>query len=76
MLGDHVDVDAPAGVVAWRRVAPDGGDERVVAVNMGAEPAQLDVAGTVLVSSDGAGEGGAFDGTLGPDTGVLIAPAV
>jgi alpha-glucosidase len=75
LLGDHVDVDAPAGVVAWRRVAPDGGDERIVAVNMGGEPAELAVAGTVLVSSDGAGEGGAFDGTIGPDTGVLIAPA-
>src|SRR5690606_18832940 len=75
MLGDHVDVDAPEGVVAWRRVGPEGGDERVVAVNMGADPAELDVAGTALVSSDGAGEGRTFDGTIGPDTGILIAPA-
>jgi alpha-glucosidase len=78
--GDMELLDAADGLVAWRRAdgsagAADGGGSRVVAVNMGAEEAPLDVSGTVVVSSDGAGEGQAFRGTLAPDTAVLIAPA-
>jgi alpha-glucosidase len=80
-LGGYADVEAPDGVVAWRRTAEDvmggtdGSGDRVVAVNMSTDPAELDVSGTVLVSSDGVGEGERFSGTLAPDTAVLIAPA-
>jgi alpha-glucosidase len=63
-------LDAPDGVLAWRRSAD--GDERVVAVNMSAEPATVPWSGTVEVSSDGTGEGVAFTGTLPPDTAVLL----
>jgi alpha-glucosidase len=80
-LGDFLAVDAPAGVVAWRRTITDaarhGGNAsaRVVAINMSSDAAALDVAGRVLVSSDGLGEGQDFTGTLGPDRAVLIEPA-
>jgi alpha-glucosidase len=78
-LGGYAAVEAPDGVVAWRRTAADDADggieDRIVAVNMGAEPATLDVSGTVLVASDGTGEGAPFAGTLAPDTAVLIAPS-
>src|SRR5690606_18225281 len=75
-LGEMVDVDAPEGVVAWRRLARPGagdrsGGDRIVAVNMGGDPAALGVSGTVLVASDGASEGEPFAGTLAPDTAVL-----
>jgi alpha-glucosidase len=69
-LGELTWVDAPDGVVAWRRST--GGESYVVAVNMGAEDATLDVAGTVLVTSDGVGEGEAFTGTLRLDHAVLL----
>ena len=72
-LGDIVDLVTPTGVVAWRRTSPGG--DRVVAVNMGGDPATLDIAGTVLVASDGAGEGAPFAGTLGPDRAVLVDPS-
>jgi hypothetical protein len=59
--------------VAWRRSAPEGGGGgRVVAVNMGTDPVTLDVAGRVLVSSDGSGEGAPFGGTLAGDSAVLL----
>jgi alpha-glucosidase len=73
-LGDHAPVEAPDAVMAWRRGGPEGGGDRVVAVNMGAEPARLDVTGRVVVSSDGAGEGEPFGGTLAGDSAVLIEP--
>jgi alpha-glucosidase len=75
-LGGFAEIDAPDGIVAWRRtvVEGDAGDDRIVAVNMGSDPASLDVTGSVLVSSDGAGEGAPFTGTLAPDHAVLIAP--
>jgi alpha-glucosidase len=86
-LGGYEELEAPDGVVAWRRT-DDTGDaggsddtggsddavDRIVAVNMSAEPASLAVAGTVVVSSDGSGEGQPFSGTLPPDTAVLIVP--
>jgi hypothetical protein len=58
--------------VAWRRWGDDGA--RVVAVNMGVA-ASLDIAGTVVVASDGRGEGEPFAGTLGADRAVLVASA-
>jgi alpha-glucosidase len=78
--GDMELLDAAGGLVAWRRAdgsagAADGGGSRVVAVNMSTEDAPLDVSGTVVVSSDGAGEGQPFRGTIAPDTALLIAPA-
>jgi alpha-glucosidase len=69
-VGDQEVLEAPVGVLAWRRVA--GGDERTVLVNMGSEPAPVDVAGVVEVASDGAGEGGGFGGLLPPDAAVVI----
>jgi alpha-glucosidase len=79
-LGGYAEVEAPDGIVAWRRTADDAhrpmaATERVVAVNMGTEPAVLDVRGTVLVSSTGEGEGSEFTGTLDPDTAVLVEPS-
>jgi alpha-glucosidase len=72
-LGGQAPVDAPPPVVAWRRSAPEGGGGgRVVAVNMGTDPVTLDVAGRVLVSSDGSGEGAPFGGTLAGDSAVLL----
>jgi alpha-glucosidase len=77
-LGGHQGLDLPGDVVAWRRTADPGGragpGDRVIVVNMGAEPADLDVAGTVLVASDGAGEGSPFGGRLAADHAVLLDP--
>ena len=78
-LGAYETVEAHGDVIAWRRTADPAGahgpDDRVVAVNMGPEPAQVDVAGTVEVASDGVGEGEPFTGALGPDRAVLLHPA-
>ncbi|MDQ6716342.1 MAG: alpha-amylase family glycosyl hydrolase [Actinomycetota bacterium] len=77
-------LSAPTGVVAYERRAGD--DHRVVAVNFTAEPATLDIGildvGTagvagewrVEVSSDGAGEGQTFEGTLGPHQAAVLRP--
>jgi alpha-glucosidase len=62
---------AAPGVVAWRRW--DDAGAVVVAVNMG-EDALVGVEGTVLVASDGVGEGEPFGGVLGGDRAVLIVP--
>ena len=72
-------VEAPGDVIAWRRTADPAGahgpGDRVVAVNMGPEPAMVDLTGTVVVASDGAGEGEPFTGALGPDSAVLLHPS-
>src|SRR5690606_33691799 len=66
-------LDAPPGVLAWRRCA--GGDERVVVLNMGEEGADVDeLGGTVEVASDGAGEGEPFTGHLPAETAVILDP--
>ncbi|HEY1116245.1 MAG TPA: DUF3459 domain-containing protein, partial [Acidimicrobiales bacterium] len=60
-------------VLAYRRV--DGGDARIVAVNFGAEPADVsDLVGTVVVASTGTGAGHPFGGRLGPDDAVVLEP--
>src|SRR5262245_53591561 len=61
--------DAPDGVLAYERRA---GDERwVVAVNFTSERVAYAVPGSVVVASDGAGEGQAFRGVLAPDGAVV-----
>ena len=78
-LGAYEPVESPGDLIAWRRTADPAGahglDDRVVVVNMGPEPATADVAGTVLVASDGTGEGEPFTGTLAPDHAVLLRPS-
>jgi len=71
-LGDQELLDGPPGALAWRR--RHGDDERTVAMNMGDEAFDLPLGGTILVASDGAGEGSAFDGHLAPDRAVLLSP--
>jgi alpha-glucosidase len=68
-------VDAPEGVLAWRRDLD--ADERLVLVNftdatvdLGARPELADA--TVLVSSWGRGEGEPFDGCLIGDEAVIL----
>jgi alpha-glucosidase len=74
-LGDLEVLDGPDQALVWRRTAVDGsGDERIVAVCFGPDPVELSLAGTVEVASDGVGEGAPFDGTLRPDTTVVIRP--
>jgi alpha-glucosidase len=59
-------LDAPDGVLAYRRVS--GSDERTVLVNFTAEARSVDCAGTVEVTSDG----GSFDGVLAPEQAVVL----
>ena len=77
-LGGYVALDAPGDVIAWRRTAdPDGvtgPDDRIVALNMGPEPTDVPLTGTVVVASDGSGEGRPFGGTLAADHAVLLVP--
>jgi alpha-glucosidase len=74
-LGDQARLEGPPPVVAWRRTSPEGvGGDRVVAINMGTDPVAVDLTGKVLVSSDGAGEGEGFGGTLAGDAAVLLEP--
>jgi alpha-glucosidase len=75
--GDQERLPAPEGVLLWRRWSGDPAapaDERVLALNMGASPASIDVAGLVEVASDGVGEGQSFRGHLDPDTAVVLRP--
>ena len=78
-LGAYEPIDQPGDVIAWRRTADPSGahgpGDRVVVLNMGPDPAAVDLAGTVLVASDGTGEGTPFAGTLAPDHAVLLDPA-
>jgi alpha-glucosidase len=69
--GDFAWLDAPEGVLAWRRSFGD--ETRVLAVNMSESDAALGLAGTVVVASDGRGEGEPFPGTLRRDRAVLLA---
>jgi alpha-glucosidase len=77
--GAYESIDQPGDVIAWRRTADPSGahgpGDRVVVLNMGPAPAAVDLAGTVLVASDGTGEGAPFAGTLAPDHAVLLDPA-
>jgi alpha-glucosidase len=79
-LGDQEVLAGTAdGVLAWRRTPPpDAGADSatmVIAVNFTGDPLPADglPAGTVVLSSDGAGEGGAVPGMLGADQALVIA---
>jgi alpha-glucosidase len=69
-IGDQVVLDAPPGVLAWRRTAD--GDVRTILVNMGQEEAAVAHDGVVEVASDGRGEGEPFDSRLPVDTAVIL----
>jgi alpha-glucosidase len=71
-VGEWIARAAPAGVLAYERVA--GEDRRLVMVNFTPGPIAVPAAGRVEVATDGLGEGGAWSGTLGPDGGVVLAP--
>ncbi|WP_208028624.1 alpha-amylase family glycosyl hydrolase [Rhabdothermincola sediminis] len=74
--GDLSLIDAPPGVLAWRR-AHQSGDERVLIVNFSAERVTMPpsgLSGLVEVASDGSGEGALFTGEVGPDQALLIDP--
>lgn len=71
--GDLALLDAPEGVVAWRRSG--AADERTVLLNMSDAPVWVGPSGVVEVASDGRGEGDTFSGRLAPDTAVLLRPS-
>lgn len=74
--GDFSWLASPEGVLAFERRRGD--DRRVVLVNFRAEPVRIGTVPAeeleVEVASDGAGEGLAFSGVLGPDQAVVLAP--
>ena len=74
-LGDVAVEASPPGVLAYRRSR--GEDQRLVLVNFAGRHAAVEVGRgwTVEVASDGAGEGGTFDGTVPGPGAVLLAPA-
>ena len=61
---------SPEGTLAWARVADD--ERFVVAVNFLADPVPVDLAGTVVLASDGIGDGEPFAGTLLPHQAVIL----
>lgn len=71
-LGEWRALPGPQGVLAYER--RHGGDRRVVIVNFTEQPqtVSLDVALTVEVASDGAGEGVPFLGRVGPDQAIVL----
>jgi alpha-glucosidase len=74
--GGFAFLDAPGGVLAYTRVAADGGDRRAVLVNFTDAPCEvpLDEAWVVEVASDGAGEVAPFAGELGPSQALVLRP--
>ncbi|MEV5966586.1 alpha-amylase family glycosyl hydrolase [Kribbella sp. NPDC051952] len=68
--GDLTLVDAPDGVLAYRRVA--GEDRKFVALNLTAEPRQVAARGTVLISTAGVREPADGPLALGPGEGVVL----
>jgi alpha-glucosidase len=72
--------DAPEQVLAYERSG--GGDRRMVLVSFANAPLAAPVDGSWIVevasdqvTSDGAGEGQAYAGSLGPDSAVVLRPA-
>ncbi|HET6793571.1 MAG TPA: alpha-amylase family glycosyl hydrolase [Acidimicrobiales bacterium] len=75
--GGYEELDAPEGVLAFRRVAADRpGDDRVVLVNFGDSDVGCAAPwpATVVVDSRGEGEGGPYAGVLGASAAVVLAP--
>jgi alpha-glucosidase len=70
--GSWTPLEAPAGVLAYRR--EHGGDTRVVLVNFTARTLDVAAAGArvVEVASDGIGDGAAYAGTLRPDQALIL----
>jgi alpha-glucosidase len=68
-------LDAPAGVLAWQRVA--GHDRRAIVVNMSSVAVDVPLPGswTVEVASDGAGEGTPHAGVVPADGAVVLRPS-
>ena len=64
-------LDAPDGVLVYERAAED--DRRVVCVSFVSEPREVDVHGTIQVSSVPGRAGEPFDGHLLPDEAVVLA---
>ena len=76
-VGDLVQLEAPEGVVAYRRRDGSTGDQRTVLVNYTGESVDVDpqAAGRALrveIASDGVGEGAPYTGHLGPDQAVVL----
>ena len=71
-IGSQQLLDAPEGSLGWQRASGD--DQRTVLVNMSDAPIAFEQNGTVEVASHGQGEGQPFDGTLPPDTAVILRP--
>jgi alpha-glucosidase len=73
--GDFEWLDAPEGVLAWRR--SKGSDSRVVIVSFVAEPRHVDLAGAfqVRVSTRDRDEGESFGGALAPDQALILEPS-
>ncbi len=68
--GDYVELAASPGAWAWRR-----GDDVVVALNLGAEPVQIDgIEGSIVLSTDRRRDGETSTGclTLGASEGVVV----
>jgi alpha-glucosidase len=75
--GDLELLATPASALGWRRrwTGPDGAvDVLTTLVAFGPDAVEAEAEGIVEVSSDGAGEGEPFGGTLRPDTAVLLRP--
>ncbi|MGH0030144.1 MAG: alpha-amylase family glycosyl hydrolase [Myxococcota bacterium] len=70
--GDVEWMDAPDGVLAWRRQVR--GDARIVVVNFTGEELRVrsGAGSTIEVASDGANEGEVFDGLLCPDRALIL----
>lgn len=71
-LGAFDLLEAPDGVLAWRRSLGD--DVRLVAVNFTDQEVAAPFAGVVEVASDRVGEGGPLGAVLGPDRAVVVRP--
>ena len=74
-LGDFLLLDAPEGVLAWKR--DFAGDRRTVVVNFEDEVRAVSFAGRfrVEIASDGVGEGEDYTGEMAASQAVVLRPA-
>ncbi|WCB91826.1 Oligo-1,6-glucosidase 1 [Baekduia alba] len=66
--GAYKTLPAPDGAWAWQR-----GDGTAVVLNLAGSPADVDLAGQVLIGTDRRRDGQRFDGRLAPWEGVVLA---